>query len=194
MSHEYKLSGQFVDLRPLSKSDARLTLAWRTAHRARLLNAGASTVKEQEEWISSRPTSEINFIIDTKESIPVGMLSLVAIDKKNLHAESARFLIGEEAAVKGLPVAVESMKLLYELAFDGLGLQRIYGTVASENTLMIKWQKYLGMQEEGRLRKHYFIDGKWQDAVILGLLIDEARKFSIPRMNGLIASAIKIKS
>lgn len=194
MSQEYKLSGQFVVLRPLNTSDAALTLAWRTTHRARLLNAGASTVKEQEKWISSRPASEKNFIIEKKDSTPVGMLSLVAIDNKNLRAESARFLIGEETAVKGLPVAVESMKLLYELAFDSLGLQRIYGSVASENTLMIKWQKYLGMQEEGRLRNHYFIDGKWQDAVVLGLLVDEARKFSIPRMNGLIASATKTKN
>jgi hypothetical protein len=24
------------------------------------------------------------------------------------------------------------------------------------------------MKEEGRMRSHYFIDGKWQDAVVLG--------------------------
>ena len=59
--------------------------------------------------------------------------------------------------MKGVPAAVESMKLLYELAFDELRLQRIYGTVAADNLLMIKWQKFFGMQEEGRLRRHYCI-------------------------------------
>ena len=50
------------------------------------------------------------------------MLSLIGIDRVNAHAESARFLIGEEDAVKGIPVAVEAMKLLYALACDELGL------------------------------------------------------------------------
>jgi RimJ/RimL family protein N-acetyltransferase len=44
------------------------------------------------------------------------------------------------------------MKLLYELAFDRLAC--CGGIIAANNTLMIKWQKYLGMKEEGRLRQH----------------------------------------
>lgn len=107
----------------------------------------------------------------------------------NKHAETGRFLIGDEEAAKGVPAAVEAMKLLYQLAFDQMDLERIFGTIASGNPLMIKWQKYLGMKEEGRMRSHYFIDGKWQDAVVLGLLAHEARTHSIPRMNALIASA-----
>ena len=117
------------------------------------------------------------------------MLSLIGIDTVNRRAEPARFLIGDPAAVQGVPAAVESMKLLYQLAFDDLKLQRIYGTVASDNRLMIKWQKFLGMHEEGRLRRHYFLDGHFQDAVCLGLLEDEYRSVALPRMNALTRSA-----
>jgi RimJ/RimL family protein N-acetyltransferase len=188
-----EISGEFVRLRTLSESDAELTLRWRQGQRASLLNAGAETVEQQRAWISRRPASEINFIIELKgepeeQSIPVGMLSLIAIDRDQGRAESARFLIGEEAAVRGIPAAVEAMKLLYELAFDQLGLRRIYGTIASENHLMIKWQKFLGMKEEGRLRQHYLINGKVQDAVCLGLLAEEYRKESLPRMKVLMAA------
>ena len=116
------------------------------------------------------------------------MVSLIGIDTVNRRAEPARFLIGDPAAVQGVPAAVESMKLLYQLAFDDLKLQRIYGTVASDNRLMIKWQKFLGMQEEGRLRRHYFLDGRFQDAVCLGLLEEEYRSLALPRMNALIRS------
>lgn len=189
ISHPELLAGEFVNLRRLRVADAGLTLTWRTSHRARFLNAGADSLEQQQAWIASRPASEFNFVIELKDRHPVGMLSLIGIHPANRHAETGRFLIGDEEAAKGLPAAVEAMKLLYELAFDTLGLVRLYGTVASGNPRMIKWQKYLGMKEEGRMRNHYFIDGKWQDAVVLGLLAAEAHSQAFPRMNALIAAA-----
>lgn len=184
-----QLQGRFVDLRPLRPDDAELTYRWRTSARARLLNDGASTVAQQEAWIRNRPPSELNFIICRKDAVAVGMLSLVGIDKVNRHAETGRFLIGDEDGARGLPAAVEAMKLLYGIAFDTLGLVRIYGTIASENRRMIKWQRYLGMREEGRMRRHYFIDGSFQDAMMLGLLVEEYRAEALPRMNALIGMA-----
>ena len=183
-----RLLGQHVNLRRLRIEDAELTLAWRQGGRTTFLNRGAQTVPEQMAWIESRPADELNFIIELHSGQPVGMLSLIGIDTVNRRAEPARFLIGDPAAVQGVPAAVESMKLLYQLAFDDLKLQRIYGTVASDNRLMIKWQKFLGMQEEGRLRRHYFLDGRFQDAVCLGLLEEEYRSLALPRMNALIRS------
>lgn len=182
MTKVAQLQGVYVNLRPMQVSDAALTFSWRQAERARMLNAGAATVEQQAAWIAARPASEYNFIIELKDGTAVGMLSLVGVDRSNRHAESGRFLIGAEHAARGVPAAVEAMKLLYQLAFDQLGLVRVYGTVASANKMMIKWQKYLGMQEEGRLRQHYFIDGSWQDAVCLGLLESEYRSISLPRM------------
>ena len=181
--------GEFVRLRPLDVADAELTYQWRYADRAKYLNRAASSVLAQVKWIESRPASEKNFIIELNNGLPIGMISLINIDHVNHHAESSRFLIGNEDAVKGIPAAVESMKLLYELAFDQLELVRISGTVAENNKLMIKCQKYLGMKEEGRLRKHLCQDGQYFDAVCLGVLVDEYRKVTLPRMNVLIAAA-----
>ncbi len=184
-----ELRGQHVVLRLLQVDDAALTLAWRQSDRARLLNRGAQTVADQAAWIASRPSSELNYVIELLSGKPVGMLSLVAIDAANRHAEPSRFLIGEPEAVCGVPVAVEAMKLLYGLVFDELGLRRVYGTVAADNHLMVKWQKFLGMKEEGRLRCHYFLDGHYQDAICLGMLEEEYRTIALPRMNALIAAA-----
>lgn len=188
MEKKIVLMGEFVSLRPLVVEDAEQTFHWRQSHRASLLNKGADTVQQQANWITSRPDTEYNFIIEIKCNRPVGMLSLVDIDNVNHRAETARFLIGDEDAVKGVPVAVEAMKLLYELAFDVLKLQRLYGTVAADNHLMIKWQKYLGMKEEGRLRQHYFVNGRQQDAVFLGLLHEEYLSITLPRMLALIVA------
>lgn len=181
------LTGRYVDLRPLCEDDAELTLGWRLGERARLLNVGAATVAEQRQWVAERPTSERNYVIALKDGRPVGMLSLIAINAANRNAEPSRFLIGEEGAVKGIPAAVEAMSLLYGEAFGRLGLTRLYGTVVEGNGRMLKWQKYLGMREEGRLRRHYLIDGVWRDAIMVGLLEEEYRSVTLPRMKSLLA-------
>lgn len=181
--------GEFVRLRPLAVSDAERTLGWRRAARARFLNEGAGTLEEQASWIAARPGSEHNYVIELRDGRAVGMLSLVDIDPINRRAEPGRFLIGDEAAVQGVPAAVEAMKLLYELAFDELDLVRVCGIVAAENALMVKWQRFLGMREEGRLRDHLFLDGRFQDAVFLGLLVQDYRRTTLPRMNALISAA-----
>lgn len=181
------LEGEFVILRPLAVEDAEVTHQWRLGERARYLNGAAASLEDQRRWIGSRPKSEFNYVIERIGGPPVGMLSLVDIDLVNRRAESARFLIGDETAAKGAPAAVEAMKLLYDLAFDRLGLERVYGLIALSNPLMIKWQKYLGMKEEGRLRRHFFMDGAFVDAVSLGLLAEEYRSQTLPRMTAMIA-------
>lgn len=187
MTSSQVLQGEFINLRPLLVADAELTYAWRSAQRAKFLNLGAASIELQSQWIALRPSSEHNFIIELKSGLAVGMVSLTGIDMTNRRGEPGRFLIGDEDAAKGIPVAVEAMKLLYELAFDQLGLVRVCGTVAANNHLMTKWQKYMGMKEEGRLRNHLCLDGQLQDAIFLGLLVDEYRKTTLPRMNVLIA-------
>lgn len=182
------LRGEFVDLRPLSADDAELTFEWRQSQRSINLNRGAQTVQQQRRWLETRPDSEYNFAIVLKTGMPVGMVSVTGIDKVHEHAEPGRFLIGDESAVRGIPAAVEAMKLVYELVFDELKLKRVYGSIAADNVLMLKWQKFLGMREEGRLRKHYFINGHFQDAVMLGMLVDEYRNTALPRMNALISA------
>jgi diamine N-acetyltransferase len=183
--------GIFVDLRLLTVDDAEITLHWRQSHRAQYLNAGATTIHAQKQWIAGRPSgpqaSEMNFVIERKDGHPLGMLSLCNIHYVHRHAEPGRFLIGDEASARNIPAAVEAMKLLYELAFDDLQLVRLFGTVAEHNRLVIKWQRYLGMREEGRQRKHYYIAGKYQDAVCFGLLDEEYRALTVPRMRSLMA-------
>ncbi len=178
--------GAFVRLRPLRTDDAEVTHQWRTSERARLLDGAAGSVEEQARWISSRPATEYNWIIGLLDGRAIGMLSLINIDRAHRRAESARFLIGDEEAARGVPAAVEAMKLLYELAFEAMGLHRIHGVIAANNTRMIKWQLFLGMKEEGRWRDHYFKEGAFVDCVLLGLLEDEYRRVTAPRMRALM--------
>lgn len=166
-----------------------MTLRWRLSDRAAQLNRGSTSVEQQRAWIQGRPPTELNYVIETKNHVAVGMLSLIDIDLTHRRAEASRFLIGDEAAIRGLPIAVEAMKLLYHVAFDQLGLARVYGSVIEDNPRMLKWQKYLGMHVEGRLRRHILIGDRLQDVISVGILEAEFRKVALPRMTALIALA-----
>lgn len=181
--------GIFASLRPLRSDDAELTLRWRLSKRAELLNRGSTTVDEQRQWIETRPENELNFVIETVAGTPVGMLSLIDIDFVHGRAEAARFLLGDEGSTRGQPIAVEAMKLLYQVAFYDLGLEKVHGSVVEDNPRMLKWHRHLGMQIEGRLRRHLSINGRSQDVVVIGILESEFRDIALPRMNGLIALA-----
>jgi len=181
------LTGQFVDLRPINASDAEITLSWRLSGRSRHLNAVSGDLESQLNWIANRPESDFDFIIILKNGLRVGMVSLTEIDMVNKNAVPGRFLIGDEAAVKGKPVAVEAMSLVYQLAFDQLNLVRLHGIIAEKNLKMIKWQVYLGMKVEGVLRSHLFQNGSFENAKVLGLLEEDYRKITIPRMKALMS-------
>jgi len=43
------------------------------------------------------------------------------------------------------------------------------------------------MKEEGRLRKHCYINGRFQDAICFGLLVDEYRDITLTRLNNIIS-------
>lgn len=165
------LIGEFATLRELRESDAELTFKWRMSHRSKFLSGNPGTIENQTAWIKNRPLDEFNFIIQENLSQKsVGMLSLTRVDMFNLNAESSRFLIGDEEQCKGLPIAAESMLLLYKFAFEQLKLYRIYGYINSENLLMIKWQRYMGMKHEGIWRGHIKrSDGTFVDAHLFGI-------------------------
>jgi RimJ/RimL family protein N-acetyltransferase len=183
------LRGQYVTLRPITPADAAITQKWRTSGRAFLLNKGAQTVAQQRRWITSRPKSEIDWI-QVVDDRPVGMIALVDIDTVHEHAEAGHFLIGEPEIVKpyGTKVAAEATRLLYEYAFDFLDLHKLYGILSVENERMVTWNLYMGMVEEGRLRDHYFLNGHWQDGLILGLTLSDYRKVTLIRLRALIGA------
>ncbi len=64
--------------------------------------------------------------------------------------------------------------------FLKLNLHRVFCGTAATNIGMQKLAAKLGMTEEGRRRKHLYLNGAWEDQVDFGLLRDEfIRKFPL---------------
>jgi RimJ/RimL family protein N-acetyltransferase len=169
-NEEIFVRGSWCYLRAIRVSDAGMTFEWRNLDRASSLGGASTDVEGQVEWISARPKSELNFIIClASNDIPVGMISIIDINHHHGTAQTARFLIGEEKMVAGLPIAVEAMYLCYEKIFLDWNMRKVWGFVASTNWRMIKWQTFLGMKKEGVQEQQLIVGGEIVDAVLLGL-------------------------
>ena len=179
--------GNWCYLRPIRVSDAGMTFEWRNLDRASSLGGAPTDVESQVEWISTRPESELNFIIClTSNDIPVGMISIIDINHHHGTVQTSRFLIGEEKLVAGLPIAVEAMYLCYEKIFREWNIRKVWGFVASTNWRMIKWQTFLGMKKEGVQEQQLVVGGEIVDAVLLGLTREQYLGYVQNRMHTMI--------
>lgn len=122
------------------------------------------------EWFdrSRNDASRHDFVIESKEGKPIGIMALVHIDAQNGTAEC--FCIIGEKAYWGGGIGTEAHLLLADWAFKNLGLHKIWACIRPENTAIIKVIERLGFKVEGTLREEKFINGKRIDVVRIGLL------------------------
>jgi RimJ/RimL family protein N-acetyltransferase len=67
----------------------------------------------------------------------------------------------------------EAVGLLLDYAFDLRHLQRVWLTVNATNERAIRCYAACGFVEEGRLRRHVWLRGKYDDLVTMGILREE---------------------
>lgn len=161
-------------LRPIKISDASKTLKWRLSERAKFMQSGAKTVKEQEAWINSAllKNNEITFIIEFND-IPVGMFAICNINKRYKNCSIERLLIGEKEVVGKHPVAFVSELLICDYVFNNLDMHKVKADIMEDNKNMIKFRKYLGYSFDGVLRDEYIIQGKFKSTYLVSILKNE---------------------
>ncbi len=70
----------------------------------------------------------------------------------------------------------EAAALLLDWAFDIQNYERIWLDTDATNERALRCYQSLGFVEEGRLRRHTFCNGRYTDAVMMGLLREEWRE------------------
>ncbi len=76
----------------------------------------------------------------------------------------------ELAAFRSKGHGTEAVKLLCRFGFADLNLHRIYLHVFETNSRAIRAYEKSGFVREGSLREAAFIDGKWLDVAVMGLI------------------------
>ena len=162
-----------VYLRPLTQDDLDRVLTWHNDPALYSTLGGHFRYVSREaetEWLRRRleARDEVNLAICLSEPpAHIGNIYLRNIDWVHRNAELHIFVAEQKDRGKGYGSA--AVRLLSKHAFEDLGLVRIYLHTLASNSAAIKSYERCGFKLEGRLKRHAFKKGAFQDMLVMGL-------------------------
>lgn len=167
------LIGERVYLRPIEEADAERCYPWISDPEVRLLigqTAVPNTAKDSVEYIRGADgrRRQMFAMVTRQGDEHVGNCELMGIDLIHRRAEVGIVIGPPEHRGKGL--GREAVRLLCDHAFGALNLHKVYLRVFESNERAIRSYRALGFREEGRLREHAFLGGRYVDVLFMGLL------------------------
>jgi RimJ/RimL family protein N-acetyltransferase len=123
-----------------------------------------------DEMLKSDST-DVSFSIEV-EGKYIGHCGLHNLDQV-AHACELGIEIGDRAC-QGKGYGRDTVRLLLDYAFRHMNLNRVWLETHSENERAIRCYRACGFIEEGRLRQAIWIDGRYVDRVVMGILRHEA--------------------
>lgn len=126
-------------------------------------------IDKTEQWFEKicDRTDRYDAVIEADE-VPVGLIGLLSIDKKNKKAEF--YISMGEVEYKNKGIAKEASRQILKYGFKELELNRIYLYTEYENISAQKLFEKLGFQKEGCLRDDVFSHGHYADRLVYGIL------------------------
>lgn len=167
------LQGRTVVLRPLGGEDADAVFAAvQDEESKRLTGTQRSFTREQiGAWCDSVAEAEGRVdcaIVATDDGRFLGEAVLNDISETNRSANFRIALASPEHYGKGY--GTEAARLMLAYGFESLELHRIELEVFAFNARAMHVYEKLGFRREGVRREVLFMDGRYHDAVVMGLL------------------------
>ena len=157
-------------LRPVRDEDKALILKWRNSPDVAPYMYTDHQISEPEhnQWFDGIKSDLLReYWVIESASVPVGLASLYAIDRKNLKCAWAFYLADPSTRGKGIGTFVEFAVI--ERAFNELGLNKLWCEVLEINETVWKLHQSFGFEIEARYRQHVFKNGVPMNVVGLAL-------------------------
>jgi RimJ/RimL family protein N-acetyltransferase len=170
------LIGAKVYLRPLEEADAARSTDWLNDPEVRRGLGQSRLTPQTEEGIRDRArkrdfASHPAFaIVKRADGDHIGDCSL-RLDGVDRRASLGIMVGRKDLWSKGF--GTEAAALLCRHGFENLNLHKICLTVYANNERAIRVYAKLGFKPEGRLREQAFIEGRYVDEIVMGLLRGE---------------------
>ncbi|MCL4263520.1 MAG: GNAT family N-acetyltransferase [Anaerolineae bacterium] len=123
-----------------------------------------------DEGANKQNDDEVSFAIEA-DGRYIGHCGLGSIDPVN-HTCELSIEIGEKG-YWGQGYGRDAIHLLLRYAFNHLNLNRVWLETHSENERALRCYRACSFVEEGRLRQHLWLDGRFVDRVYMGILRNE---------------------
>lgn len=102
---------------------------------------------------------------------PVGVAFLNDIDWLHRRAALGIYIGDADHTVRGTGSC--ALALVVDYAIRCLGLNRVFSYVTEQNEGALKMNQRVGLRQEGVLRDHYFVSGKFVNVLVMGLMASE---------------------
>jgi RimJ/RimL family protein N-acetyltransferase len=169
------ITGDHFTLRTLKKTDIENRVRWFNDPDVRktLIISEQFELEKTIRWFErlQADDSRTEFIIETPQKVPVGIIGLAGIDSKHRTAEI--YIVIGQKEFWGKGVMLEAENLLIDWAFDSLGLEKIWAQTRPDNIASIITMKKIGFQIEGTLRNEKIVNGQRTTVLHLGLLRED---------------------
>lgn len=153
-----------IRLRRLEAKDISGMLEWMhdpEINRWYRFDAASMTEERAEKFIAgSFMETDRHYAIADDDDNYLGTISLEDIDRVNAHA---LYAVSLRAKAQGHDIALAATKMLLEIAFRELDLERVYLNVLSDNMRAKRFYEKAGFHYEGCFRKHLKLRGEWRN-------------------------------
>ena len=171
--------GDGIRFRAIEQTDLAAFVAWLNDPEVRegLQMVLPLSMADEQRWFEEmlkRPGEEHPFLIETQQDniwIGIGNCAFFNIDWRFRSAEVGIF-IGEKR-LWGQGLGTKVMRLLIQVGFDTLNLNRIMLDVYETNPRAIRSYEKAGFKHEGRKRQGYYLNGKYIDVLQMSILRSE---------------------
>lgn len=167
------IQGRQINLRPLEEQDLHIIAEWRNQKEVRRSFFTSSLISHsgQKKWFDNYlkdQTKEIFVAVNKETDAPVGMISLYHINYRDHNAEIGSTIVGD-SSMWGKGIGTEMIRMMLDYAFTDLGLNRVYAYALDFNTGSIRAKEKCGFKIEGTLRQSSYKEGRFYDAIFLGI-------------------------
>lgn len=163
MNHSYKIDGLTYKLRPVTLDDAQTILDIRLedAERNQFVHPVKNDLELEKQWLENYFAREGDYFFAVVNNFTDETEGLIAIyDEKGGRAEWGRWTIKKASLA-----ATESVYLLYQIAFEIIGLNELYCRTIADNISVVEFHKSEGLQLRKIHKELFELNGKKYDAV-----------------------------
>ena len=172
------LEGKKINLRPVKEEDAEKFIQWVNDQEVTqyLIMFMPITLVQEKEWVKnvSNKDNELFLVIETKDGEIIGATGFHQINWKDRNA-SHGIMIGNKKYWGG-GFGTEAGILLFNYAFQELGLNKINSNLIGYNERSLRYHLGCGFKIVGRMRKQVFRKGSFHDQIFVDLFPKDFKK------------------
>ena len=171
------LEGKVVRLRAAEQEDLERDFTWINDPEVTHFIAARYPVSRavEERWLRDRPANDfangLFLAIETKDGVHIGNLGLHDVNAEDRKASLGIIIGDKEYWANGYGTV--AIVTLLRFGFGEMNLNRVWLHVFEFNERAQACYRKCGFTEEGRLRQHYYGQGRYWDVVVMATLRQE---------------------